>query len=1346
MGGAGVGWVTAIRAPEQVDYRLTAQCGCDAEHEELEPAGVDRQVDYRLAAGDLVWIGSGLSEVGITPGTPVDAAAARALMDGVHPGTGERLVTRKKAVDPRAKLPARPLLDAVTAACETVDATPEELLGERLAARVARAERGVVRDGEAHRIPIGDIERLAAAAGVDLAVVYEDQELADARANRGRRIDVGLRGVDVTLDLPKSISVAYALADPATAAAIEAAWMESVREAVGALEEWTAYGMTGHHGDGRRAERIGTSGLLGWTTVHRSARPVPVPAGGDPALREALAPGDPHLHVHVTLAHLARCEDGRWRTIAAGAEDLHRHARVVNELAEGRLRALLGERLGARFTRDPESGVWELAGISEELRETYSRRHHQVVAAAGESATPAQAKAAAARTAQSKPEVAPGDVRRAWRARGQAVVGDVDEVVAAALPGPPPPPAVGAGIDGGPRVPSPGEIAAQIWTDEEHGLVASRKTVSHPQVMAAVAAAVPALESREHLERLVDEVLAVPGHAVRLPDSSRAHESHPARYTHTSILGAETALQDAATAGVGAGLAQLTPDAAELAIETAEAAQGWTWSAQQRAVLARLLTTGHAVDAVIGVAGAGKTTLMNAARAGWAAAGLRVAGASTAAVAAANLAAEAGIISATVAAWTRAITGGAGLDDVDVLVVDEASMVDDRALAALATHATTTGTKLVLIGDPQQLQAVGVGGGFARAHELVGGLELSENRRQRDLVERAALADWRTGARTTALARLADHGHVHATTTATEALAGMVAAWDTARQEWADPHDLVDELLLLAPRRADVDALNAAAQARRRAAGELGPARTWALGRTAGGGHLTLAVGDLVRVTRNDYRSRQPGGGGGPDVLNGYRGIVREVDARRGARVEWRRRTPDGPTTEAAWIAPRQLAAGHLTLGYAMTAASAQGLTSEVALVYGAHADAHTLYPELTRARRASHLFLPLAEAEDAAAAARLGTPRTGEELLQRAVTAYGRTLARDTGDSMVTDEMVAAVSEAAPPMAMPADDAHEPTVRADEDQALRAAAARAISLPRSRTAPVGEQDQEEGMLPHWRRRPHGAMPTAHLPRAAATATEQADRADQLAAAATDRARTLATTAGTDQAPAAHQLAAATTQLQTLEALVDAAAAAARAADQHAHQAALYRARLEPITRRLTRRRSALLRQRGELREVADWLTHQITAADQHTAQARAAAADHDRQARAAARDLLDPLRPVGPLTPETVSALHGRLPVLREALEAADAQQVADHQQRAAHLRQVAAGHRATADALRREYDARRRLAVDDPARATVEDTQRRRAADDLARQRQEQLHRVQTRPPLQPPPQRRDGPSIGL
>ncbi|SFD75040.1 MobF family relaxase [Streptomyces aidingensis] len=349
-----MGWATPVYVAAQVEYRLTEQCGHD---EDLEEDLVLPTADLPVPApgGDLRWAGDGLAEVGLVPGRPVDPAAARLLMDGRHPGTGERLVVRKRHVHPAAKLPAAPLAAAVTEAARAAGGSAEELLRTvKVVARFARATRGLARD-DGHALPVTDADTIAAAAGLALEDLYEAGELERARRASGWRIEVGLRGVDVVLDLPKSISLAYALADPATAAIIEASWLEAVGEAVDALQTWCAYGMAGHHGGGRTARRVETSGLLGWTVLHRTARPVPDPSGRP-------HPGDPHLHVHICLAHLARGTDGKWRTIAAGGKDLHRHARAANELAEARLREKLITRLGARFTREPGE-AWELDGI-----------------------------------------------------------------------------------------------------------------------------------------------------------------------------------------------------------------------------------------------------------------------------------------------------------------------------------------------------------------------------------------------------------------------------------------------------------------------------------------------------------------------------------------------------------------------------------------------------------------------------------------------------------------------------------------------------------------------------------------------------------------------------------------------------------------------------------------------------------------------------------------------------------------------------------------------------------------------------------------------------------------------
>ncbi|MEV0407220.1 AAA family ATPase, partial [Actinoallomurus sp. NPDC050550] len=102
-----------------------------------------------------------------------------------------------------------------------------------------------------------------------------------------------------------------------------------------------------------------------------------------------------------------------------------------------------------------------------------------------------------------------------------------------------------------------------------------------------------------------------------------------ARFTSRDILRAERTNLAAAWDGYGRDLAVVDPRVADLAISAFYAARGFTPSEEQAEVLERLVSAGHGVDAVVGVAGAGKTTLMAAARTAWQAAGYTVAGAAT---------------------------------------------------------------------------------------------------------------------------------------------------------------------------------------------------------------------------------------------------------------------------------------------------------------------------------------------------------------------------------------------------------------------------------------------------------------------------------------------------------------------------------------------------------------------------------------------------------------------------------------------------------------------------------------------------------------------------------------------
>ena len=132
---------------------------------------------------ELEWIGRGLAGVGIVAGTPVEKHLARLLADGRRPER-KRLVMPKLAVDPRGKLSARELVDArSTSARSRKLLSVAELLGggERLLKRFVRLEKGLKREGEAHRVPVTDVDRLAEAAEIDLTELYEAGHLAKAR-------------------------------------------------------------------------------------------------------------------------------------------------------------------------------------------------------------------------------------------------------------------------------------------------------------------------------------------------------------------------------------------------------------------------------------------------------------------------------------------------------------------------------------------------------------------------------------------------------------------------------------------------------------------------------------------------------------------------------------------------------------------------------------------------------------------------------------------------------------------------------------------------------------------------------------------------------------------------------------------------------------------------------------------------------------------------------------------------------------------------------------------------------------------------------------------------------------
>ncbi|MFE3836504.1 AAA family ATPase [Pseudogemmobacter sonorensis] len=132
--------------------------------------------------------------------------------------------------------------------------------------------------------------------------------------------------------------------------------------------------------------------------------------------------------------------------------------------------------------------------------------------------------------------------------------------------------------------------------------------------------------------------------------------------------------------------------------------RGLVLSGEQASALAHV-TDGRDLGIVVGYAGTGKSAMLGVAREAWEAAGFEVRGVALSGIAAENLKTGSGIASRTIASMEHGWQQGRDmLTSRDVLVIDEAGMVGTRQLERVLSHAAEVGAKVVLVGDPQQLQ------------------------------------------------------------------------------------------------------------------------------------------------------------------------------------------------------------------------------------------------------------------------------------------------------------------------------------------------------------------------------------------------------------------------------------------------------------------------------------------------------------------------------------------------------------------------------------------------------------------------------------------------------------------
>jgi conjugative relaxase-like TrwC/TraI family protein len=344
---------------------------------------------------------------------------------------------------------------------------------------------------------------------------------------------------------------------------------------------------------------------------------------------------------------------------------------------------------------------------------------------------------------------------------------------------------------------------------------------------------------------------------------------------------------------------------------------------------------------IVGPAGSGKTTALERAADDLGRQQRTVFGVAPTAKAAYVLAAEAGIRADTVAKllheWARETGPRAPyrLPAGATLVVDETGMLGTSALDRLVGLALSQAWRLVLVGDPQQLQAVGRGGMFHELCRISHTYELATIHRFVNRWEQRATLQLRE-ARPDALDSYEQHDRIHP--------GDLEAHLETIADRWIDHHHAGQRVAIIAETNAHVDILNAAIQARRRDAGDLDDRHTVRVA-----GSETVGPGDLVVTRRNDRSLRDEHG---QPVRN--RELWHVDTAHRDGRITVSRLQGHGTVTLTA-----DYARDYVRLGYAATAHGHQGDTVDVSYTLIDTSTTHRgLYVGATRGRAENHLLV----------------------------------------------------------------------------------------------------------------------------------------------------------------------------------------------------------------------------------------------------------------------------------------------------------------------------------------------------------------------------------------------------
>ena len=557
---------------------------------------------------------------------------------------------------------------------------------------------------------------------------------------------------DLTFSAPKSVSVLFAIGEPALAGALVEAHESAVDAALGYLEREACRVRRGRGGVRREVGE----GFVAAAYRHRMSRAE-----------------DPQLHTHVVAANMARGADGRWT--ALDATPIYQHAKAAGFLYQAHLRAAVRERLPWVRWGPVRNGMAEIEQMPPAVLREFSTRRRQIeerereLVAAGVDVGDSGREAIAHDTRDRKRygvDTAPW--RDVVRARAAEHGLGARELAALVL-----------GRARAPENPDPKRVSFALAG--AGGLTEKQNTFPKREAVMAWAAAHGQGAPAHMVERAAAQFLT-------RTDVLPASDPSGRRFTTSDLLAHEQAIVRGAQARRGEGAGVLDRALVDEVLASAPFAP----TGEQAHVIRALTSSGHGVETVEALAGTGKTFTAGLLAQAYTAGGYRVLGTAPTGRAVRELTEQAPFRQA----WTLtrlaldldADDRGFGYGQV-VLILDEAGMASTRETARVMAHARAAGVKIIAIGDSGQLSSVQAGGWLGSLTRRLGSHELRQVMRQRDPRERELLAQVRRGDPTNYITEKERRGELQViegdVQSASAGERAAVAAWRSRQAECA---------------------------------------------------------------------------------------------------------------------------------------------------------------------------------------------------------------------------------------------------------------------------------------------------------------------------------------------------------------------------------------------------------------------------------------------------------------------------------------------------------------------------------------------------------------------------------